>query len=60
MSVQSKSSRPRKSPTLTRNGKVRFLGFTLAKLQEMVEKSSRPKDKNKYNNRIKILTNRGS
>lgn len=59
MSIQSKSSRPRKAPNSTKNGKVRFLGFTLEKMQELVEKASRPKDKSKYNNRIKILTKRG-
>ena len=59
MSVASKASKPRKTPTLTRNGKVRFYGFSLSKLQELVEKTSRNRDKSKYKNRINILINRG-
>lgn len=53
------ASKPRKSPTLTRNGKIRFYGFSLSKLQELVEKTSRNRDKSKYKNRINILINRG-
>ena len=58
MSTISKANRPRKSPNQTRNGKVRIGPLSLAKLQELVEKSGRPRDKHKYQNRINFLNKR--
>ena len=55
----SNASKPRKTPTLTRNGKVRFYGFSISKLQELIEKSNRKRDTNKFKNRINVLIKRG-
>lgn len=43
------------SPMLTKNGKQRLGPLSLTQLTDMLEKSSRPKDKSKIQNRIKIL-----
>jgi hypothetical protein len=43
------------SPMLTKNGKQRLGPLSLDKLKEMLEKSSRPKDKAKLQNRIRTL-----
>ena len=41
--------------THTKTGKVRLGPLSLKQLKDMLEKSSRPKDKAKIQNRIKIL-----
>lgn len=41
--------------THTRTGKLKINGFGIAKLTEMAEKASRPRDRAKYENRIKVL-----
>jgi hypothetical protein len=46
------------NPMLTRNGKTRLGPLNLKQLTEMLEKSSKPKDKAKINNRIKELKSR--
>ena len=43
------------NPMLTKNGKQRLGPLSLKQLTDMLEKSSRPKDKSKIQNRIKIL-----
>jgi len=43
------------NPMLTKNGKQRLGPLSLTQLTDMLEKSSRPKDKSKIQNRIKIL-----
>ena len=43
------------NPMLTRNGKTRLGPLNLTQLKEMLEKSSRPKDKAKILSRVKIL-----
>lgn len=54
MATISKGNR-KANPNQTKNGRVRIGNFSLAKLQELVEKASRPRDKRKYQNRINIL-----
>ena len=44
-----------RSPMLTKNGKPRLGPLSLAQLEDMLAKSSRPKDKAKIENRVKIL-----
>ena len=46
------------SPMLTRNGKTRLGPLNMKQLQEMLEKSSKPKDKAKINSRINELKRR--
>jgi hypothetical protein len=43
------------NPMLTRNGKTRLGPLNLKQLTDMLEKSSRPKDKAKILSRVKIL-----
>jgi hypothetical protein len=43
------------NPMLTRNGKTRLGPLNLKQLTDMLEKSTRPKDKAKILNRVKIL-----
>jgi hypothetical protein len=43
------------NPMTTKTGKQRLGPLSLSQLTEMLEKSSRPKDKAKIENRIKIL-----
>jgi len=45
-------------PMKTKTGKTRLGPLNLKQLQEMLEKASRPKDKSKIHNRIKILESR--
>jgi hypothetical protein len=46
------------NPMLTRNGKTRLGPLNLKQLQEMLEKSSKPKEKAKINSRIQELKSR--
>jgi hypothetical protein len=46
------------NPMLTRNGKTRLGPLSLTQLKEMLEKSSRPKDKAKIQSRVRILESR--
>jgi hypothetical protein len=46
------------NPMLTKNGKQRLGPLSLAQLKEMLEKSSRPKDKAKIQSRVRILESR--
>ena len=46
------------SPMLTKTGKQRLGPQNLKQLQEMLEKSSKPKDKAKINSRIRELESR--
>lgn len=55
MATVSKSSRPRKTPNQTRNGKVRIYGMNIPKLIEMAEKAI-PKNRDKIQRRINNLT----
>jgi len=43
------------NPMLTKNGKTRLGPLNLTQLNTMLEKSSKPKDKAKIMNRVKIL-----
>jgi hypothetical protein len=43
------------NPMLTRNGKTRLGPLNLTQLTEMLEKSSKPKDRAKIQNRVKVL-----
>jgi hypothetical protein len=43
------------SPMLTKNGKQRLGPLSLKQLTDMLEKSSKPKDKAKIQSRIRIL-----
>jgi hypothetical protein len=45
------------NPALTKTGKTKLRPLNLAQLKELLEKSSKPKDKAKIQNRIKILEN---
>ena len=51
MSAKSNKS----NPMMTKTGKTRLGPLSLNQLNEMLEKSSRPKDKAKILNRVKIL-----
>lgn len=55
MATVSKSKLPRKQPHLSRSGKPRIFGWSESKLLDAIEKSQRPRDKNKINNRLKVL-----
>jgi hypothetical protein len=46
------------SPMLTKTGKTRLGPLSLKQLENMLEKSSRPKDKAKINSRIRELESR--
>jgi hypothetical protein len=46
------------NPMQHKTGKTRLGPLSLAQLNEMLEKSSRPKDKAKIRNRIKIVETR--
>jgi len=59
MANVSKSSLPRKAPNQTRNGRMKLGPLSIAKLQDLSEKATRLKDKNKFQNRIKVLVKRG-
>ena len=43
------------NPALTKTGKVKLGPLSLTQLKELLEKSSKPKDKAKIQNRIKIV-----
>jgi hypothetical protein len=58
MASENKSQLPRKKPNMTRNGKPRIYAYSLEKLNQELEKAQRPRDKNKINNRIKVLNSR--
>ena len=58
MATISKANRPRCTPALTRNGKVRLKPFNLAQLRDMFEKSSAKKAKSRIRNRILVLEKR--
>jgi hypothetical protein len=46
------------NPMLTKNGKTRLGPLNLEQLKNMLEKSSRPKDKAKIHSRIRTLESR--
>lgn len=46
------------SPMLTKNGKQRLGPLSLKQLNDMLEKSSKPKDKAKIQSRIRTLESR--
>ena len=46
------------NPMLTRNGKTRLGPLNLVQLNDMLEKSSKPKDKAKIQSRIRTLESR--
>jgi hypothetical protein len=52
------SKSKKKNPMLTKNGKPGLGTLNLKQLNDMLEKSSRPKDKAKIQKRITTLTSR--
>lgn len=58
MALAPKASRPRNTPLLTRNGKVRLKPLTVAKLTEMAEKSTNKRIKGKVVKRLLALVKR--
>jgi hypothetical protein len=48
----------RRDPMKTKTGKTRLGPLNIVQLKEMLEKSSRPKDKSKIVNRIRELESR--
>lgn len=44
---------------LTKTGKQRIKGFNVPQLTSLLDKTTKPKDKNKIQNRINVLTSRG-
>lgn len=52
---QHKSKRPRKTPDLTRNGRVRYMGLNLKQLQTLIEKTNVKKTLAKYKRRLAEL-----
>lgn len=55
MATVSKSRLPRKKPNLTRSGKTRIFAYTIDQLTELRDKAQRPRDKHKFDCRIKYL-----
>lgn len=47
-----------RDPMKTRNGKTRLGPLNILQLEELIEKSSRPKDKGRYRQQIDILKSR--
>lgn len=60
MATVSKSRLPRKSPSTSRSGKPRIFAYSMDKLIETRDKSQRPRDKHKINNRIKSLQSKNA
>lgn len=52
MATISKANRPRKSPGMTRNGRIRLRSQSLAQLEVMFEKASDKKTKGKVLNEL--------
>lgn len=48
----------KRDPLKTRNGRTKLKPLSLAQLQQMMESSSRKKEKHKIGNRIKVLLSR--
>jgi hypothetical protein len=48
----------RRDPMKTKTGKTRLGPLNLVQLKDLLEKSSRPKDKGKIQNRIRTLESR--
>lgn len=48
------------NPSLTKNGKTRIKGFSVDKLKTTMDNSSRPRDKDKIQRRIKQLEKRSA
>jgi hypothetical protein len=46
-------SRRKATPGITKNGKVKLRSVSITKLQEMLEKAQRPRDKDKISRSIK-------
>jgi len=60
MATSSKANKPRKSPSQTRNGKTRIYSMSIFQLNTLLEKSSRPKDKDKIARRIRNVEKRAA
>ena len=58
MALAPKASRPRSTPLLTRNGRVRIKPLSVAKLTEMAEKSTSKRVKGKVVRRLLLLAKR--
>jgi hypothetical protein len=58
MATVSKANRPRKAPNQTRNGRARISSLSLGQLNTLIEKSTRPKDKDKIARRIRNIEKR--
>lgn len=58
MAVISKARRPRSTPLLTRNGRTKLKPLNLKQLNDLLARSSRPKDKAKIARRIRLLESR--
>ena len=52
------SFKNKKNPMLTKNGKPRLGPLNLKQLNDVLEKTSRPKDKAKIQKRIAVITSR--
>ena len=52
------SKTKKKNPMLTKNGKPRLGPLNIKQLNDMLEKTSRPKDKAKIQKRIAVITSR--
>lgn len=59
MATISKASRPRKSPTLTKNGKPRLGILSNAMLESLAAKAVNKKQKGKLETRLKYNISRG-
>jgi hypothetical protein len=55
MALAPKASRPRNTPLLTRNGRIRIKQLSVTKLTEMAEKSSSKRVKGKVIRRLLLL-----
>lgn len=58
MATISKANRPRCTPALTRNGKIRLKPFNLTQLRDMFEKASSKKAKARVRSRILVIEKR--
>lgn len=56
--AQISKSKRKANPMLTKNGRTRLKPLNITQLQSLLEKSNRPKDKDKILRRIRLIESR--
>lgn len=51
-------ARRRANPAVTRNGKARIKGLTVSQIETLMEKSNKPRDKDRLRSRLAVLQSR--